>query len=176
MGNYKPGHFEFRIMRGICRVRRTAKNGTRIPGKREPFRIVAERRNGLGKTDGRSGWPPMLQLDRYVRFLRNGRRDSMTFGADPEGESPAEIGACPSTVSWLPISSENWFLFSSELVLARFSAWVAPVHLRRAVPPLYRFSGNGCCSFPVKHGRNTWGVFSPFRQRTPHLETLYHPE
>ncbi len=31
----------------------------------------------------------------------------MTFG----GESPGEIGACPSTVSWLPISSENWFLF-----------------------------------------------------------------
>ncbi len=26
----------------------------------------------------------------------------MTFG----GESPGEIGACPSTVSWLPISSE----------------------------------------------------------------------
>ncbi len=54
-------------------MRRTAKNGTRIPGKREPFRIVAERRNGLGKTEGRSGWPAMLQLDRYVRFLRNGR-------------------------------------------------------------------------------------------------------
>ena len=39
----------------------------------------------------------------------------MTFGADPGGESPAEIGACPSTVFWLPIASENWFLFSSEL-------------------------------------------------------------
>ncbi len=37
----------------------------------------------------------------------------MTFG----GESPGEIGACPSTVSWLPISSENWFLFSSELAV-----------------------------------------------------------
>ncbi len=56
------------IHRLFASVRRTARNGTRIPGKREPFRIVAERRNGLGKTDGRSCWPPMLQLDRYVRL------------------------------------------------------------------------------------------------------------
>ena len=38
----------------------------------------------------------------------------MTFGADPGGESPAEIGACPSTVFWLPFSSENWSPFQPE--------------------------------------------------------------
>ena len=79
--------------------------------------MVAERRNGLGKTEGRSC---RLQLEGEVRFLSNGRhaRYSLTLGGDPGGESRGEIGACSSTVSRLPISSDNGFLFWSELAIA----------------------------------------------------------